>query len=194
MRHRKPPKVLKHGCSVRRVAEEAGNFGFVGDVGDGEIQWNPVNQVGSIKQKKEWSFMFLASKHIRNSTCGEQWEQIVFFANGSIPGTLQRVADGSWRVSIRKILLIWKCCNRPDASRFVWDDLFAVYCLPLQKIPWNCHLMQFWNVFFLGCGFKYPLCSTLLGEMIQFDKYFSTGLKPPTSFIYFTFSHHLLLI
>jgi len=30
MRHRKPPfQVLKHGCSVRRVAEEAGNFGFV---------------------------------------------------------------------------------------------------------------------------------------------------------------------
>ena len=30
-------------------------------------------------------------------------------------------------------------------------------------------------VYFLGGGFK------LLGEMIQFDQYFSDGLKPPTS-------------
>ena len=32
----------------------------------------------------------------------------------------------------------------------------------------------------LGGGFKYVLFSPLLGEMIQFDEYFSTGLKPPT--------------
>ena len=32
----------------------------------------------------------------------------------------------------------------------------------------------------LGGGFKYCLCSSLLGEMSQFDKYFSDGLKPPT--------------
>ena len=33
----------------------------------------------------------------------------------------------------------------------------------------------------LGGGFKYFLCSPLPGEMIQFDSYFSNGLKPPAS-------------
>ena len=33
----------------------------------------------------------------------------------------------------------------------------------------------------LGGGFKYFSFSTLSGEMIQFDEYFSDGLKPPTS-------------
>ena len=33
----------------------------------------------------------------------------------------------------------------------------------------------------LAGGFKYFLFSTLLGEIIQFDWYFSNGLKPPTS-------------
>ena len=33
----------------------------------------------------------------------------------------------------------------------------------------------------LGGGFKYLLFSSLSGEMIQFDEYFSDGLKPPTS-------------
>ena len=32
----------------------------------------------------------------------------------------------------------------------------------------------------LGGGFKYVLLSPLPGEMIQFDSYFSNGLKPPT--------------
>ena len=32
----------------------------------------------------------------------------------------------------------------------------------------------------LAGGFKYFLLSPLPGEMIQFDEYFSTGLKPPT--------------
>ena len=32
----------------------------------------------------------------------------------------------------------------------------------------------------LGGGFQYLLFPPLPGEMIQFDKYFSRGLKPPT--------------
>ena len=32
-------------------------------------------------------------------------------------------------------------------------------------------------------GFKYFLFSPLLGKMIQFDSYFSRGLKPPTRFL-----------
>ena len=32
----------------------------------------------------------------------------------------------------------------------------------------------------LGGGFKYLLFSSLPGEMIQFDQYFSNWLKPPT--------------
>ena len=44
------------------------------------------------------------------------------------------------------------------------------------------------DVFFLrvisklpGGGLKYFSFSPLLGEMIQFDQYFSNGLQPPTS-------------
>ena len=33
----------------------------------------------------------------------------------------------------------------------------------------------------LGGGFKYFLFSPLFGEGLQFDQYFSNGLKPPTS-------------
>ena len=39
-------------------------------------------------------------------------------------------------------------------------------------------------IIFLGGGFKYFLFSPLPGEMIQFDYYFSDGLKPPTSFFW----------
>ena len=35
---------------------------------------------------------------------------------------------------------------------------------------------------YLGGGFKYFLCSPLLGEDSHFDYFFSTGLKPPTSY------------
>ena len=35
-----------------------------------------------------------------------------------------------------------------------------------------------------GGGFKYFQCSPLLGEDSRFDKYFSNGLKPPTSMAY----------
>ena len=36
----------------------------------------------------------------------------------------------------------------------------------------------------LGGGFKYFLCSPLLGEDSHFDEYFSKGLKPPTRYLY----------
>ena len=42
---------------------------------------------------------------------------------------------------------------------------------------------KLWRHDFLGGGFKYFLCSPLLGKMIQFDSYFSRGLKPPTRFL-----------
>ena len=45
--------------------------------------------------------------------------------------------------------------------------------------------MQVERCFFLGGGFKYFLFSPLFGEMIQFDSYFSNGLKPPSSFTFF---------
>ena len=40
--------------------------------------------------------------------------------------------------------------------------------------------LGWWNII-LGDGFKHFIFSTLLGEDFQFDKYFSDGLKPPTS-------------
>ena len=39
----------------------------------------------------------------------------------------------------------------------------------------------------LGGGFKYFLFSPLPGEMIQFDSYFSKGLKPPTTYGFWKF-------
>jgi len=36
----------------------------------------------------------------------------------------------------------------------------------------------------LGGGFKYCICSSLLGEDSHFDQYFSNGLKPPTSNVF----------
>ena len=53
----------------------------------------------------------------------------------------------------------------------------------------------------LGGGFKYFLFSSLFREMIQFDYYCSTGLKPPArrrltnclEIIYDSCHHHLLL-
>ena len=37
-----------------------------------------------------------------------------------------------------------------------------------------------WIITYLGGGFKYFLFSSLFGKMIEFDEYFSKGLKPPT--------------
>ena len=42
---------------------------------------------------------------------------------------------------------------------------------------WTCISLKITQ---LGGGFKYFLFSPLPGEMIQFDYYFSNGLKPPT--------------
>ena len=43
------------------------------------------------------------------------------------------------------------------------------------------------NGTYLGGGFKYFLFSPLFGEDSHFDKYFSKGLKSPTSY---SFSHN----
>ena len=51
------------------------------------------------------------------------------------------------------------------------------------NIPWNGLVNRE-----LGGGFKYVLFSSLFGEMIQFDQYFSNGLKPPTRDPYFQWS------
>ena len=40
------------------------------------------------------------------------------------------------------------------------------------------------GAFAMTGGFKYFLFSTLPGEIIHFDKYFSNGLKPPTRFCF----------
>ena len=40
------------------------------------------------------------------------------------------------------------------------------------------------SMYGLGGGFKYFLFSTLLGEMVEFDKYFSDGLKPPPTVVH----------
>jgi len=49
------------------------------------------------------------------------------------------------------------------------------FCFFVDDIPFR------YIIYTLGGGFKYFLFSSLLGEMIQLDYYFSNGLKPPTS-------------
>ena len=59
----------------------------------------------------------------------------------------------------------------------------------VRKVGW-IHLMLLLDLMimllahsnFLGGGFKYFVFSFLFEEIIQFDQYFSNGLKPPTSF------------
>ena len=52
-------------------------------------------------------------------------------------------------------------------------------------IPWRHQgSIPKYAIVYLGGGFRYCFFSSLLGEMIQFDKYFSDTLKPPTSISY----------
>ena len=80
-------------------------------------------------------------------------------------------------------ILSCKCCTRSckmvsffatggDGGKF-WE-LHGLGFLPNWK-PSRIHS-------FLGGGFKHFLFSPLFGEMIQSDKYFSDGSKPPTSY------------
>ena len=66
------------------------------------------------------------------------------------------------------------------------DDIlkFAGWWLAASKnLVNNCYLGTFGQKCGQKCGFKHFLFSSLFGEMIQFDKYFSNGLKPPTSLL-----------
>ena len=54
--------------------------------------------------------------------------------------------------------------------------------LPLGNVsrPSSLSHPKLLGSWWLGCGFKHFLFLPLPGEIIQFDKYFSDGLKPPT--------------
>ena len=59
----------------------------------------------------------------------------------------------------------------------------SLVCTTRWAMRWNQETWKWLDRIcggFLGGGFKYFLFLPLLGEMIQFDSYFSTGLKPPT--------------
>ena len=43
---------------------------------------------------------------------------------------------------------------------------------------------------YLGGGFKYFLFSPLFAEDSHFDSYFSSGLKPPTSYVWMIIIHY----
>jgi len=60
-----------------------------------------------------------------------------------------------------------------------------VFFLQLSDSPCRSTYFQNGNAeqFSSSWWFQKLLIFTLLGEMIQFDQYFSDGLKPPTSFI-----------
>ena len=61
-------------------------------------------------------------------------------------------------------------CHCPGANVF----------LSQSRDGWHSQLVI--QPIFLGGGFKHFLFQPLPGEIIQFDEYFSHGLKPPTSF------------
>jgi len=75
-----------------------------------------------------------------------------------------------------------------SVSRF--PDTLGLAKTFVQKVPIeekNSSLLCFFldNLkTYLGCGFKHFLLSPLFGEDSHFDKYFSNGLKPPTSKTY----------
>ena len=70
------------------------------------------------------------------------------------------------------------------ALMFVAVDLEPEICnihIGSMMFQWATPAKLTWNAK-VGGGFKYFLCSSLLGEMIQFDySNISDGLKPPTS-------------
>ena len=75
--------------------------------------------------------------------------------------------------------------RRPSwKNKFIFQARwFKLRCLYL----WVCN--------YLGGGLKYFLFSSLPGGMIQFDYFFSTGLSPPTSYVFFFRNlHHSLPI
>ena len=92
-------------------------------------------------------------------------------------------------------------------STTIWQNLFGVFCQASYNhltvanpsvswvtivVAWNfwtpwshswrrkTHILHVWNILLVGC-FRYFSFSSLFGEMIQIDEYFSDGLKPPTS-------------
>ena len=77
-----------------------------------------------------------------------------------------------------------------------WDNMFETFskhrkanqpdCIPSQVLVseiWGLSLILSEDPILVG-GFTDFLFSSLLGEMIQFDEYFSNGLKPPTSYLF----------
>ena len=68
------------------------------------------------------------------------------------------------------------CTFQLHGSKLAWSP--QEVCNILLPSDIRCDLRLHLN---LGGGFKYFLCSTLLGEMIQCGYYFSKGLKPSTS-------------
>ena len=84
----------------------------------------------------------------------------------------------------------------PDDLKYLIDKLHEAGLLELLnswvgvcwgKTPCSFKRAPFFFLSGLSGGFKHFLFSPLPGEMIQFDSYFSDGLKPPASFFLETF-------
>ena len=100
----------------------------------------------------------------------------------SLASSLKGQIYNPWKTAIRS----WKnyffgpasstCTFQLHGSKLAWSP--QEVCNILLPSDIRCDLRLHLN---LGGGFKYFLCSTLLGEMIQCGYYFSKGLKPSTS-------------
>ena len=63
----------------------------------------------------------------------------------------------------------------------VWSSFLVSENMEMAEVPQFFFISVSSVHIILGGGFKIDLYSPLLGEVIQFDEYFSNGLKPPTS-------------
>ena len=122
----------------------------------------------------------------------DDWNhQLVLFffcpsGNIGLPQLIGVLRDFFARIGISKLRLLepkfedWK--NLHENS---WNPKQHRYLTPKRKIKHEilrcCTCCTCCKWLILGGGFKDFIFSSLFGEMIQFDWYFSDGLKPPTS-------------
>ena len=87
-------------------------------------------------------------------------------------------------VEKKDVNFAWSVWNPTAGKNWFGHDVVKSQQRRLIDETYSCLTKLTAVILYLGGGFKYFLFSSLFGEMIQFDRYFSNGLKPPTSIIW----------
>ena len=87
-------------------------------------------------------------------------------------------------VEKKDVNFAWSVWNPTAGKIWFGHDIVKSQQRRLIDETYSCLTKLTAVILYLGGGFKYFLFSSLFGEMIQFDRYFSNGLKPPTSIIW----------